>query len=107
MHAKAHIDAEWGRHAPWHYDHHMGHDQNANWCVTRPWLDYITGSREIGDPSITESNPLGIRLPTAVEKPVNRLARRLLPHAYRRIEGSVDRARERATPLANVRAAAA
>ena len=85
----------------------MGHDQNANWCVTRPWLDYITGSREIGDPSITESNPLGIRLPTAVEKPVNRLARRLLPHAYRRIEGSVDRARERATPLANVRAAAA
>ena len=31
---------------PWHYDHHMGPNQNANWCVTRPWMDIVMGTRE-------------------------------------------------------------
>ena len=29
-----------------HYDHHMGADQDANWCVTRPWFDWIMGTRK-------------------------------------------------------------
>ena len=39
--------AEWSKtHCPWHYDHHMGPDQNANWCVTKPWFDHIMGTRK-------------------------------------------------------------
>lgn len=46
-HKRAHLDPEWARRRlPWHYDHHMGPDQNANWCVTRPWFDYVMGTRK-------------------------------------------------------------
>jgi hypothetical protein len=46
-HRKAHLDPEWARtHLPWHYDHHMGPNQHANWCVTRPWFDQLMGTRE-------------------------------------------------------------
>ena len=46
-HKRAHLDTEWGReHLPWHYDHHMGPNQDANWCVTFPWFDHIMGTRE-------------------------------------------------------------
>jgi hypothetical protein len=46
-HKRAHLDPEWAReHLPWHYDHHMGPNQHANWCVTRPWFDQIMGTRE-------------------------------------------------------------
>ncbi len=45
-HKKSHLDIEWARtHLPWHYDHHMGPDQNQNWCVTRPWFDHLMGTR--------------------------------------------------------------
>ena len=45
-HKKAHNDPEWAReNLPWHYDHHMGPDQDANWCVTKPWFDEIMGTR--------------------------------------------------------------
>lgn len=44
---RSHLDPEWARaHLPWHYDHHMGPNQHANWCVTRPWFDVIMGTRE-------------------------------------------------------------
>jgi len=33
------------RFLPWHYDHHMGKDQNTNWCVVHPLADYILGTR--------------------------------------------------------------
>jgi len=47
VHKKSHLDPEWAReHLPWHYDHHMGPNQHANWCVTRPWFDEIMGTRE-------------------------------------------------------------
>jgi hypothetical protein len=47
LHRKAHLNPEWAReHLPWHYDHHMGPNQHANWCVTRPWFDQIMGTRE-------------------------------------------------------------
>jgi hypothetical protein len=45
-HKRSHRDPEWAReHLPWHYDHHMAPDQDANWCVTRPWFDLIMGTR--------------------------------------------------------------
>jgi len=46
VHRKAHLDVEWAKkHVPWHYDHHMGVNQDANWCITKPWFDYIMGTR--------------------------------------------------------------
>lgn len=46
IHARAHQDPAWGRqHLPWHYDHHMGTNQNANWGIVRPWYDEIMGTR--------------------------------------------------------------
>lgn len=45
-HKRAHLDPEWAReHLPWHYDHHMGPDQDKNWCVTRPFFDLLMGTR--------------------------------------------------------------
>jgi hypothetical protein len=45
-HQKCHQDIEWGkRHMRSHYDHHMGKDQDTNWCVTRPWFDWVMGTR--------------------------------------------------------------
>ncbi len=47
VHKKSHLDSEWAReNLPWHYDHHMGPNQDANWCVTRPWFDQLMGTRE-------------------------------------------------------------
>lgn len=47
VHKKSHLDPEWARkHLPWHYDHHMGKNQDSNWCVTKPWCDYLFGTRE-------------------------------------------------------------
>ena len=47
VHKRAHLDADWAReHLPWHHDHHMGRDQNANWCVTHPWFDVLLGTRK-------------------------------------------------------------
>jgi sterol desaturase/sphingolipid hydroxylase (fatty acid hydroxylase superfamily) len=46
-HKRSHRDPEWAReNLPWHYDHHMGPNQNANWCVVRPWMDDLMGTRE-------------------------------------------------------------
>lgn len=46
-HKHAHLDPAWAReHLPWHYDHHMGPDQEANWCVTNPWFDRVMGTRK-------------------------------------------------------------
>lgn len=48
VHRKSHLDPEWGRqHLPWHYDHHMGPNQHANWGVTYPLWDIILGTREV------------------------------------------------------------
>lgn len=86
-HSRAHRDPAWGkRHLPWHYDHHMNTNQDANWCVTRPWFDYIMGTRVVGAAEIAETNPLGMDLPPWLEKPVNRLARKAFPGAFRRLD---------------------
>lgn len=48
IHKRAHLDREWAKtNLPWHYDHHMGKDQNANWCVTHPWFDHVMGTRKL------------------------------------------------------------
>lgn len=47
VHRKSHLDPAWAReNLPWHYDHHMAPNQEANWCVTRPWMDHLMGTRE-------------------------------------------------------------
>ena len=47
VHRKSHTDTDWGKtHLPWHYDHHMGKNQDSNWCVTKPWMDLIMDTRE-------------------------------------------------------------
>ncbi|AFM11337.1 hypothetical protein [Turneriella parva] len=75
-HRKAHEDPEWAReHLPWHVDHHMGRNQDTNWCVTKPWFDYIMGTRVLTNHSKPESNPLGIPLP----KPVKDFLWQLVP----------------------------
>ena len=46
VHRRAHLDLAWAvRHLPWHVDHHMGKDQDANWCVTWPLMDWLLGTR--------------------------------------------------------------
>ena len=48
VHRRSHLDPAWAReHLPWHYDHHMGPNQDANWCVTWPWFDQLMGTREV------------------------------------------------------------
>jgi len=45
-HRKAHLNPAWAKtHLRWHYDHHFGHQSEANWCVTWPWFDYLMGTR--------------------------------------------------------------
>jgi hypothetical protein len=47
VHRRAHLDPAWARRwLPWHYDHHMGPRQDANWCVTWPLFDWVMGTRE-------------------------------------------------------------
>lgn len=47
FHKRTHVDPEWTKqHAPWHYDHHMGPNQDANYGVRSDWVDRLMGSRE-------------------------------------------------------------
>jgi sterol desaturase/sphingolipid hydroxylase (fatty acid hydroxylase superfamily) len=51
VHRKSHLDIEWAkRWVPWHYDHHMGKNQECNWGITLPLWDYILGTRKIRRP---------------------------------------------------------
>lgn len=69
VHRRSHLDPAWGRRTiPWHYDHHMQAHQDANWCVTRPWFDYLMGTRVIVDAAHAETNPLGVSLPRGLER---------------------------------------
>ena len=46
VHQKAHRDTEWAKkHMPWHYDHHMGKNQDANWGVTTDIWDTILNTK--------------------------------------------------------------
>lgn len=64
-HKRAHLDPAWARaHLPWHWDHHMGPNQDANWCVTRPWFDHVMGTREpyVGTPREAQDQARRARL---------------------------------------------
>src|ERR1017187_452561 len=46
-HRKSHTHEGWAKEKlPWHYDHHMGPNQDLNWGVTRPWADIVLGTRK-------------------------------------------------------------
>ncbi|MBQ0753459.1 MAG: sterol desaturase family protein [Gammaproteobacteria bacterium] len=107
-HSRAHLDPQWAKaNVPWHYDHHMNTNQDANWCVTRPWFDYIMGTRVIGDETTAESNPLGMDLPQWLEKPVNKIARRFLPKAFARLDENraTEHARKQSGEIVDIAAA--
>ena len=49
-HRKSHLDVQWGKKwMPWHFDHHMGKNQDLNWCVVFPLWDHILGTRKKDD----------------------------------------------------------
>lgn len=69
IHRRAHLEPDWAmKKIPWHYDHHMNSNQDANWCVTKPWFDYVLGTRVISSVELQETNPLGIYLPQSLSK---------------------------------------
>ena len=47
LHRKTHQHVDFFKKwAPWHYEHHMVWNQNNNWCVGCPFMDYVMGTRE-------------------------------------------------------------
>lgn len=85
VHKKSHMDPAWGeQRVPWHFDHHMGSQPGANWCVTRPWFDYVMGTRVFTEGGVRESNVLGLnKLPEWIAK---RLPK---PEALGKVAGKV------------------
>jgi sterol desaturase/sphingolipid hydroxylase (fatty acid hydroxylase superfamily) len=46
VHQKSHRDTKWAKkHMPWHHDHHMGKNQDANWGVTTDIWDTIFNTK--------------------------------------------------------------
>lgn len=80
IHRRAHLEPDWAmKKIPWHYDHHMNSNQDANWCVTKPWFDYVLGTRVISSKDLQEQNPLGMVLPAPVSKILNVVAATYFP----------------------------
>ncbi len=80
IHRRAHLEPEWAKtKIPWHYDHHMNANQDANWCVTKPWFDYLLGTRVISSADLQEANPLGIALPSGISKALTQAVSRVRP----------------------------
>lgn len=72
VHKKSHLDPAWARKwLPWHVDHHMGPNQDANWCVTYPLFDWIMGTREkwVGTEAELRS-PNRVGVPRAPQTPI-------------------------------------
>ncbi len=63
-HRRSHEQPEWAkRKLRWHWDHHMGPNPNANWCVTKPWFDWLMGTREYSQAQTDK--PQGQSLPAS------------------------------------------
>lgn len=46
VHSYSHSNPDWAKkYLRWHYDHHLGLDQDANWNVVLPLWDYLLGTR--------------------------------------------------------------
>lgn len=83
IHRRAHLEPDWAkRKIPWHYDHHMNANQDANWCVTKPWFDYVMGTRVVSSDELREDNPLGIALPAAVAQALTQWVNQHFPAKY-------------------------
>lgn len=83
IHRRAHLEPEWAkRKIPWHYDHHMNSNQDANWCVTKPWFDYVLGTRVISSSELREQNPIGIYLPKKISQWLNLKVNQVMPAKY-------------------------
>jgi len=96
VHQRAHLEPEWAKkRIPWHYDHHMNSIQDANWCVTRPWFDYLMGTREASSRALMESNPLGVPLPQWLEQPFNSALRAAWPQVWARVERNILQEQQR------------
>ena len=47
VHRKSHQHVQFFKKwLPWHYEHHMGKNQDANWGVTTDWPDRLLKTRE-------------------------------------------------------------
>ena len=80
IHRRAHLEPDWAmKKIPWHYDHHMNSNQDANWCVTKPWFDYILGTRVISSADLQEQNPLGIALPQFISERLTQAVNKVRP----------------------------
>ncbi|WP_445114653.1 hypothetical protein [Acinetobacter sp. WZC-1] len=80
IHRRAHLEPDWARKKiPWHYDHHMNSNQDANWCVTKPWFDYLLGTRVVSSADLKEQNPLGIHLPQPLANWLSRWVEQYFP----------------------------
>ncbi|XID75099.1 hypothetical protein ACF3NA_00550 [Alkanindiges sp. WGS2144] len=91
VHRRAHLEPDWAKNRiPWHYDHHMNSNQDANWCVTRPWFDYVMGTRVASTNELMESNLLGMRLPLFIEKLFNAWSRKKLPGVFATLEKNLQ-----------------
>tara|TARA_B100000131_G_C17947815_1_gene545155 strand:+ start:357 stop:824 length:468 start_codon:yes stop_codon:yes gene_type:complete len=48
LHKRMHLEPEWAKkNFPWHWEHHMGKDQDKNWGVTSNWVDKLFGTSTI------------------------------------------------------------
>ena len=46
LHRYSHVNPTWGKkYMPWHWDHHMGKNQDANWNVVFPLTDWLLKTR--------------------------------------------------------------
>ena len=80
VHRRAHLEPDWAKRTiPWHYDHHMNSNQDANWCVTRPWFDYVMGTRVVSSADLKEVNPLGLPLPQSVSRALGNAIESVFP----------------------------
>jgi hypothetical protein len=57
----------------------MNSNQDANWCVTRPWFDYIMGTRVVSSADLKEANPLGLPLPAPLSKALTQAIESVFP----------------------------
>ena len=48
----------------------------------------VEGTRVIGEDSVAETNMLGMALPDWVERPLNKMAYRLLPGTFQRLDSN-------------------
>jgi len=77
VHKKSHLDPEWAKKwLPWHVDHHLGPNQDKNWCVTYPLFDYIMGTREpwLGTPAELEARARAAARAEAAAAPASPVA---------------------------------